>query len=431
MSSRLRYLFMTVSACMVGMLVWGAVAGRGASPDETYRHLAVYTEVLSKIKTDYVEEPDMKSVTLGAVNGLLESLDPFASYLNADQYKQWQKSREEKKADVGLILSKKFGYLGVVDSWPDSSAAKAGLNTGDFIETINGVSTRDMPLAYAEVLLRGEPGTTVELSVMKVRGAEAQKITLERTVLKAPRVAAKMLPDQIGYVQVPSTESGKAKEVAAAVSQLAAQGAKQLVLDFRNAAYGVPEEGVAIANLFLDKGVITYLQGQRIAKQNFEADPTKAIWRAPLVVLTNRGTATGAEVAAAALLDHKRAEVVGERSYGDAAQRRAITMEDGSAVILSVAKYYSPLSGKALQDNGVTPSVPVMDSGAATEDEEVEPESPEQPKKPGEDVILKRAIEVLSKGAVAVRTEPASASQVQPPAGDSALKPLNDPQPRP
>ncbi len=410
MTSRLRFLFLTVSACLVGMLVWGAVVGRGASPDETYRHLAVYTEVLAKIKSDYVEEPDMKNVTLGAVNGLLESLDPFASYLNADQYKQWQKSREEKKADVGLILSKKFGYLGVVDTWPESSAAKAGLNTGDFIETINGVSTRDMPLAYAEVLLRGDPGTTVELSVMRVRRSEPQKITLERTVLKTPKVSAKMLPDQVGYIAVPSTESGKARETASALSGLLSQGAKSIVLDLRNAAYGSAEEGIALANLFLEKGAITYLQGQRVAKQSFEADPSKTVYRGPLVVLTNRGTANGAEVAAAALLDHKRAEVVGERTYGDAAQRKAITMEDGSAVILSVAKYYSPLSAKALQDNGVTPSVPVTDSGAATEEEEIEPDAPEQPRKPGEDLILKRAIEVLTKGAVASAAGPASAS---------------------
>lgn len=413
MNSRFRYVFMSCSACLVGMLLWGTVVGRSASPDETYRHLGVYTEVLSKIKSDYVEEPDMKSVTLGAVNGLLESIDPYASYLNADQYKQWQQSRGEKKADVGLILSKRFGYLVVVDTWPESSAAKAGLNTGDFIEAVNGVSTRDMPLAYAEVLLRGEPGTTVELSVLRFRSSEPQKITLQRTILKTPKVAWKMLPDGVGLIEVPSTEARKAKEIAAAVTALSGQGAKKLVLDLRNAGYGLPEEGVAIANLFLEKGTITYLMGQRVARQNFEADPAKTLFRAPLVVLINRGTATGAEVAAAALLEQKRCEVVGERSYGDAAQRKAITMEDGSAVILSVAKFYSP-SGKAIQDNGVTPSVPVADSTAASDTEEdIEPEMPEQPKKPGEDLILKRALEVLNQGAVATNTDPAAAARAE------------------
>jgi carboxyl-terminal processing protease len=211
---------------------------------------------------------------------------------------------------------------------------------------------------------------------------------------------------------------------------LLAQGAKSIVLDLRNAASGTPEEGIALANLFLEKGAITFLQGQRVAKQSFEADPAKTVYRGPLVVLTNRGTASGAEVAAAALLDHKRAEVVGERSYGDAAQRRAISMEDGSAVILSIAKYYSPLSAKALQDNGVTPSVPVTDTGAASEDEEIEPDAPEQPKKPGEDLILKRAIEVLTKAAVASAASPASASN---PAGgeDLSTGSPNAPRPRP
>ena len=428
MSSRFKLFVMTTSTCLVAALLWGTVVGRSASPDETYRHLGVYTEVLSKIKSDYVEEPDMRNVTVGAVNGLLESLDPYSSFLNAEQYKQYQKDREAKKADIGAILSKKFGYLGVVDTIPESAAAKAGLNTGDFIETVGGVSTRDMPLAYAQMLLRGDPDSTIEISVMRLRRSEPQKMTLTRGVFKLPRVASKMLPEQIGYVQVESMESGKAKEIAAAIAALQQQGAKKLVLDLRNCASGVPEEGIALANLFLDKGLITYVQGQKTARQNFDADAAKASFKAPLVVLTNRGTANGAEVAAAALLDNKRAEVVGERTYGDAAVRKAITMEDGSAVILSVAKYYSP-SGKAIQDASVTPSVVVADAFEASpdSDEEAAPESPETPKKSGEDVLLKKALEVLTKGVVAANLDTKTAEKSD--AARPALGPLNVPSP--
>lgn len=427
MNSRFKLFVMSSSTCLVIALLWGTVIGRSASPDETYRHLGVYTEVLSKIKSDYVEEPDMRNVTLGAVNGLLESLDPYASFLSADQYKQYLKDRDTKKAGVGLVLSKKFGYLGVVDAIPDSAAAKAGLNTGDFIETISGVSTRDMPLAYAEILLHGDAGSNVELSVMRLRRSEPQKFTLTRSMVKMPKVASKMLPEQIGYVQAESMETGKTKEIATAIAALQQQGARKLVLDLRNSASGSPEEGIALANLFLDKGLITYLQGQKVARQNFDVDPTRTAYKGPLVVLTNRGTANGAEVAAAALLDNKRAEVVGERTYGDAAVRKAITMEDGSAVILSVAKYYSP-SGKALQDTMVTPSVAVAETDPAADvsDEESPVETPEQPKKTTEDLLLKKAIEVLDKGVVAANAEPNATKPS--PVNDPKLGPLNVPQ---
>jgi carboxyl-terminal processing protease len=415
MNSRFKVLVVTSSTLLVVVLLIGAVAGRSAPPEDAYKHLAVYTEVLSRIKSDYVEEPDMKSVTLGALNGLLESLDPYASYLNADQYKQYLKSRDARKANVGLVLSKKFGYLNIVDAIPGSPAAKAGLSTGDVLESIGGVTTRDMPLAYAEMLLQGDPGTSVELTVLRVRrGTEPQKVGLVRAPIQLPPVSHKMLADQIGRIQVNSTEAGKAKEVANAISELQKQGAKKLILDLRNAPTGSPEEGIAIANLFLEKGLIAYVQGQKTGRQDFEAQAAKAVWKGPLVVITNRGTANGAEIAAAALLESKRADVVGERSYGDAAIRKAVLMDDGSAVILSVAKYYSP-AGKALQDTGVTPNHPLTEAETAGEDEELPPDAPQLPARPrpegakvSEDQLLKKAIEVLNAGKAVAETTGAS-----------------------
>jgi carboxyl-terminal processing protease len=279
--------------------------------------------------------------------------------------------------------------------------------------------------------LRGEAGSNVDLSVMRLRKSEPQKFTLTRAMVKMPKVASKLLPEQVGYIQVQSMETGKAKEIAAAVAALQQQGAKKLVLDMRNSASGSPEEGIALANLFLEKGLITYLQGQKITRQNFDADPTKTTFKGTVVVLTNRGTANGAELAAAALLDNKRAEVVGERTYGDAAVRKAITMEDGSAVILSVAKYYSP-SGKALQDTMVTPSVAVaeIDPAAEITEEEGPAETPEQTKKSTEDLLLKKAIEVLQKGAVAANVDPNATAAKPVPGRDPSLGPLNVPQPK-
>ncbi len=406
MNSRLKIVVVSSSTLLVVLLLLGAVHGRSASPEDTYRHLAVYTEVLSRIKSDYVEEPDMKSVTLGAVNGLLESIDPYASFLSADQYKQYLKSKNQHKADVGLVLSKKFGYVGIVDAIPGSPAAKASLSTTDVIETINGVATRDMPLAYAEMLLQGDAGSTVEIGVLRFRNPEPTKLTMTRAVIHYPQVTAKMLPDQIGLVKVQSLEDNNVKETASKLEDLQRQGAKKLILDVRHCATGTPQEGIAFANLFLDKGLITYLQGQRVQRENFDANAAKDVTKLPMTVITNRGTAGGCEIAAAALLDDKRAEVVGERTYGDAAQRKAITMDDGSAVIISIAKYYSP-AGKAIQDTGVTPSVPMLEAELAAETDDDTAPAVEPQKPAGEDLLLKKAIEVVTTGKTETAAKPA------------------------
>lgn len=397
MNSRAKFLVIISSTFVVLVLLLGTVLGKGASPDSPYRHLAVYTEVLSRIKSEYVEEPDLKSVTLGALNGLLESIDPFASYLNADQYKEYLK-HSDAKGDVGLILSKRFGYIGVVSAVPGSPAAKAGLSTGDIIETINGVATRDMPLAYTYLLLRGNPGSTVDVTVLR-RQPEPQKMTLTRAALNPPAVTSKIIQNDVGYLRPETLSASRVQTIVSDLRDLQNKGAKRLVLDLRQCAVGEPEDGIALADLFLDSGLVTYLQGQRVARQDFKADPSKLVWKLPVVVLTNRGTADGAEIAAAALEDNNRAKVVGERTYGDASLRRALTMDDGSAIILSVAKYYSP-SGKAIQDTGVTPGELVQEPEPQAETDEdgetVHPESA-QPEHNGEDVILKRAIELLSK----------------------------------
>ncbi len=407
---------MTVSTVLVALLLMGAVLAKSSSNDErAYKQLSVYTDVLEKIKSDYVEEPDLKSVTLGALNGLLESIDPFASYLNADQYKEYLKNKDAQTGDVGLILSKRFGYVGVVDVIPGSPAAKEGLTTGDMIESIQSVATRDLPLAYANLLLRGQPGTPIDITVLAMRHPESKKITLKRAMVEYPRVSSKMMEPEIGYIQVQAMNRATVAEVAQAVRNLEKQGAKKLMLDVRYCGTGDPEQGIALANLFQDKGLITYLQGQRYSRKDFAADPSKAITSLPLIVLTNRGTASAAEVAAASLLDSKRAELVGERSYGDASVRQAISMDDGGAIILSVAKYYTPISGKAIQDNGVMPTVQVAEAEPPTvepDEQEAQPEAEPPAAKPGEDPILKKALEVAVKGAPQTAHEAAPPPQI-------------------
>lgn len=402
MSSRIKYFVVSASTCLTVLLLVGGVLGRGATstPDDTLKHIGVFTDVVAHIKTEYVEEPDMKSVTVGALNGLLEAIDPFASYLNSDQYKDYLKNKDVKRADVGLILSKKFGWFGVVGTIPNSPAAKAGFTTGDMIESIKGIATRDMPLAYASLLLQGDSNTTVDISVVRVRRPEPQTVKLTRANLVMPPIDGKMLPGDVAYINIDALYPGAVKEVAASVEKLQKEGAKKLVLDVRNCSTGTPEEGIALANLFLKQGRITYLKGQRVPQQNFDADPSKAISDLPMAVLTNTGTADGTEIAASALSDNKRAQLVGQRTFGDAAMRKAITMDDGGAIILSVAKYYAA-NGKAIQDTGVAPGTVVQEPEPQVDyDENGEPiataqDQQQQPVKLEDDPVLKKALEVL------------------------------------
>jgi len=417
----------------VAVLLLGAVSKQTSSPEETYRHIGVFTEVLSKIKSEYVEEPDMKNVTLGALNGLLESLDPYASYLSADQFKQYQKAKAEAKGWTGLILAKRFGYIAVVDSVPGSPADKAGLSTGDMLETIQGVNTRDMPLAYAEMMLLGDPGTSIELGVLRFRNPEPSKMAIVRGPIVWPAVVSKMLPENVGHIQVGTLEAKRLADVAAAVQALEKQGAKKLILDVRNCSTGAPEEGLALANLFVANGRLGRSVGQKMARQDYDAVAAKAITQLPLVIATNRGTAGAAEIAASALYDLKRAEIVGERTYGDASIRKPVVMDDGAAVILSVAKFQN-IHGKALQDQGVLPSVPVADNEPSELNDEDAPEAPkkEEKSKPTEDMILKKAIEVSLKGLSPAEAQAAQAlrdAAKKAESGDSSLGPLNIPKP--
>jgi carboxyl-terminal processing protease len=258
-------------------------------------------------------------------------------------------------------------------------------------------------LAEIHSILAGEPGSTVSLAVVRPRRAEPQKIVVTRDVVTIPPVSDKMLADNVGYVKVDSFPPGKSQEIAAKIRELQKQGATKLVLDLRNAAGGEESEGVATANLFLDHGTITYLQGQKYPRQAFNADPAKDITKLPVAVLVNRSTAGPAEIVAAAVLENARGDVVGDKTFGDGSVQKLIEMPDNSALILSVAKYYSP-SGKAIQDAAVTPNVMIadaVDDDSGLPDEDEQPAAGEKPNVKDEkpknlpDDQLNKALEVL------------------------------------
>ena len=398
MSNKFKAVLLVSSLAIVLFMALGLTGVHASSNDGAYKQLEVYSEVLSRVRSEYVEEPDIPKVTDGALHGLLESLDAESSYLSPEQYKEYKDHKNSAKADIGAAVSKRFGYAAVISVIPGGPADKVGIQSSDIFEAIEGKTTRDMSLAEIHNLLSGTQGSNVNVSVVRARRAEPQKITITRDVVAIPTATEKMMDDGIGYIKVDALTPGRAQEVSMRVKSLQKQGAKKLILDLRNDAEGEESEGVAVANLFLNHGTITYIQGQKYPRQAFNADPQKDITNLPVVVLVNRGTAGPAEIVASAILENARGDVVGDKTFGEGAIQKVLEIPDGSALILSIAKYYSP-SGKALQDSAVTPNIMVADNdddaALPDDDQQSAPTDENKVQRPAHDDQLEKAIEVL------------------------------------
>src|SRR6202140_2758145 len=375
MSMKTKAAILVSSFAVLLFVVVGSFGGvHASSNDGSYRQMQVYSEVLSRVQSEYVEDPNIPKVTDCALHGLVESLDANSSYLTPAAYKAYKSHKTEAKGEIGATVSKRFGYADVVSVLPGSPAEKAGIEDTDIFESIEGQSTRDMSLPEIRTALSGTPGSTVNVSVVRARRAEPQKMSIARDVISVPPVSDKMLEDGIGYVKVDALTKGKAQEIAAKIKALEKSGAKKLVLDLRNTSDGEQSEGVATANLFLNHGTIAYLQGQKYPREAFNADPAKAVTSLPVALLVNKGTAGAAEIVAATTLENPRGDVVGEKAFGEGSVPKIFDLRDGGALILSVAKYYSP-SGKAIQETAVTPNVLVAADveNPISEDEVQEP----------------------------------------------------------
>jgi carboxyl-terminal processing protease len=399
MTNRVRATLIAVSLVLLSYVVVGGLLGKGAassSSEKTYRDLGVYSEVLNRIKQEYVTDPDMKKVTDGAIRGLLESLDPYSTYLTPEQYQDYLQHPDVGPADVGIFASKRMGYATVVAVLPGSPAEKAGVKPGDLIDEIDGAPTRQSSVVQLQRALAGQPGTTVKVTLVREERVQPESITITRAVLSYPPVVAKLLEDGTGYLRVATFNTGKAHEVAAKLKELEAQGAHKIVLDLRNCAGGDVQEAVDTTSLFISKGLVTYLVGQSFPRQDLAVHPEGSVSNLPFAVLINQSTAGPAELVASATLGNKRGEVVGVRSFGVGVYQKPIPVGDGSALLLSVAKYYGN-DGKPINDNGITPSVVQPARGdAESAEEESQQEEPAFGSK--DDLQLRKAIEVLSQG---------------------------------
>lgn len=407
MSKISKILLLAASGVLVLVVFLGVNASgvRAATDgqDGAYRQINVYSDVLQKIQDDYVTQPNIPDVTNGALRGLLESLDADSSYLTASDYKAY-KADQGGKAQAGINVSKRFGYATVISVVPGSPADKAGLIDSDILEAIDGKDTRNISLPMIQRMLEGAPGSTLTVGVVRPNKAEPDKISMTRVMVVEPPVKEDQYENaSILYLKPLILDRTHVDEVQSRLKQMPKDGNKKVLLDLRDVAAGDMNEAMRLANFFLNGQMIGSLEGQKFPKQVFWSEASKAIApTAPLVVLVNRGTAGPAELVAGAILDDKRGDVVGEKTFGEGGQQKTFELADGGALILTIAKYQSP-SGKKLQDEAITPNVLVaspLDQQADIDDESLPQSSaPETAaaKKPAAQVDdqLTKAIDLL------------------------------------
>jgi carboxyl-terminal processing protease len=386
-----------VSALIFAYVTAGYVLGK-SQDSSAFRALTVYSEVMNYVQRDYVDAPNIKLVTNGSLHGLLDSLDPESSYLSPLEYTDYKdKTANKPKAEAGVAVTKRFGYIGIISVLPDSPAEKAGLHFGDILEKIAGFSTSQMAIEQAQVLLSGEPGAVVKLSVIRRGKQEPQAMDITLAKLAPPKLVEDKLQGDIAYLRVPEFVAGESKQIREDLVQFNKQGAHKLILDLRDCAIGDDSEGIATAQLFLSSGTITTLKGQTTATVVSSADSSKVVWTQPVSVLIGNSTAGPAEILAAAIADNKRGDTIGDRTYGNASVQKLISLDDGSALILTTATYYTP-GNKEIPLEGVTPLDPVLSGPSNVADDANYPPAPSSS---ADDPDVKKAIEVLQGGAAA------------------------------
>lgn len=402
---------------IVGGMLSSSSFGRAVASAGPYPQLKIFEEVVRHIVNDYVEKPDLNKVRIGALRGLTDGLDPYSAYLLPQQVKDYQANKSYSDA-TGLMLGSIRSYAYVISVTPNSPAAKAGIKPRDYIEYIEGHATYDMDLLDVYSLLSGAPNTSVEVAYRRGGSRNSEKVKITRGPVAMPKPELQALEQQIGYIKIPALQ-GQAEAVQVALKDALKKGANKIILDVRGSAGDDLQAGVEVANYFLKSGTIAKVIGRKERVINtYEAKPEKALTDLPVVVITDFSTAGAAEIVAAAIMDNKRGEVVGERTFGIGSEQKLFPMEDGAAMLLTIARYASP-SGKFFLPDGVTPSVEVKrkdladastpeeidgapsPSPSASPGKETTPAPTASVQKPTEDLMLKKAIEVITTGAKA------------------------------
>ena len=367
---------------VLGEFGWFGVHA-GGEQEGAYRQIGVYQQVLRRIQSDYVTDPSIDKVTVGALHGLLESLDADSSYLTPSEYKIFKDRPVTGVAQIGITVSKRFGYATVVSVLPGSPADHEHIADGDVIESIGDQSTREMSLAVIRLMMEGKPGSTLNLTLVRPRKSEPDKLAIARTVVADPPLSEQQYQnDTILYLKPSELTKARVDEIAVKIK---GEKGRKVLLDLRDVSTGDADQGLRLANFFINQGTLGMLEGQKYPRQTFTADPAVYLTAAPVAVLVNRGTYGAAELTAAAIEGAKRGDVVGERTFGEGSVQKTMDLPDGAALMLTVAKYEGP-DGKKIQDDAVTPNV---QAGQSIEDE-MDENAP-----PKEDKPLNKALDLL------------------------------------
>ncbi len=326
--------------------------------EETYKNLEVFSNVLSIVQQNYVDDIDTQETIEGAIRGMLSSLDPHSSFLKADDFKELQVETKGSFSGIGIEITVKDDMLTVVSPIEDTPAFKAGIQAGDRIIKIEGESTKDMSLVEAVKKLRGEKGSEVRISIHREGWTDLQEFVIVRDVIPIHSVRSNILEPGYGYIRVTNFQRNTSHDLQSSLDELLGEGdLKGLVLDLRNNPGGLLDSSVKVVDIFLDEGIIVSTKG-RLQDQNmeFSAHSGGSEYGFPIVILINSGTASASEIVAGALQDHKRALILGTQSFGKGSVQTIIPMADGAGLRLTTARYYTP-NGTSIQATGITPDV--------------------------------------------------------------------------
>ena len=360
MQEKLKLSVLFLSTLVVAYGLIGGLLEKVSAGEDPYRDLSVFTKVLDHVQRDYVEQPDVEMALRGSLHGMIESLDPFSSFIGRDTFERY--SALEYRAGAGLVLSKRYGYAHIVAVTEGSPADRNGLRSGDLIESIDGDPTVVMSLWEAEHRLLGDEGTEVELRIIKSRPSKPQDVVLKRAIVEPQDVSARIVENELGIVEVPNLEPGTSDLVRAKLNMLLSTGVKGFLVDLRGAAQGQIEEAVALSDLFLSEGMkIAKLKGRAGVGEEFVSFSPPLVAEMPLVLLVDGGTSGASEVLTAALKDNDVAEVVGERTNGHGSTHEAFELKDGSVLLISTKLFQRPdgslIQSEEVRKSGVKPDV--------------------------------------------------------------------------
>ena len=380
MKPKIQNYLLVVTGLVAGVLVsigHGVFAERGSTPATLpVEELRTFSDVFGRIKNDYVVDVDDKELIENAIRGMLSGLDPHSSYLDAEQFTELQVGTTGQFGGLGIEVGMENGFVKVIAPIDDTPAQRAGVQSGDLVIRLDDTPVKGMTLNEAVKVMRGEPGSDIELTIVREGLDQPLKITITRDVIKVKSVRARMLEPGFGYLRISQFQSKTAENMVDAITELKKENKaplRGLVLDLRNNPGGVLNGAVAVSDAFLQKGMIVYTEG-RIAdsRLRFNATPDDVIDGAPLVVLVNQGSASASEIVAGALQDHKRAIIVGVKTFGKGSVQTILPLSSNSALKLTTARYYTP-SGRSIQAEGITPDIELESIEVASIERNIEP----------------------------------------------------------